>query len=688
LEGLPAWFEPNPGLYGEQVRYVSRGEGYTLLLDGEGAVVALNDGSPAARVRLELLGARASGKIEPLDLLPGKTSYLLGNRPESWRTHIPQYARVRYSQVYPGIDLIFRSSARRLEYDFVVAPGADPSAIRLKFRGATRVKLDGDGALAITVAGREIHQSRPIIYQDTLKGRRPVEGRYILTNSGEVAFFVGDYDRTLPLVIDPVLVYSDYFGGSRYDVITGIAADPDGGLWITGTTRSAVELPEQHEPYSSGISGAQDVFVAKLAVGATGPPRLLYWTYLGGKDLEYGGQILVGSDGAIYVTGSTFSSDFPVTGNAFTSTLGGADEVSSAYNQDGFIVKINPAVSGTDSLEFSSYIGGTGTDVPTAMAFYPGGRLLVAGYTSSTNLLMLENSLQPSNRGGWDAFVYLIDPNGQTGETLLYTTYTGGLATDVPTGIAADDSGLIYFAGYTFSEDFPIEGGIYGRPYKDTLDRAGDIFITIVDPSKPGLEALVYATYIGGGGLDIANALALDEAGGIWLAGYTLSPDFPVTGGALQTAFKGTSDAFLMRFDLLQAPEQAVTYATFLGGSGADVAYDLCLWEGRIALAGYTMSNDFPVAAAPWTARAGMADAFLTVLDPTVPGVGGLTFSTYFGSAHQDSGTKLAAGADGSLYMAGQTFSKNLPVTDGSQKPNPAGAPTGFLIKLTKAPED
>jgi hypothetical protein len=686
LESVPAWFEPNSGLYGSEVKYVSRGAGYALLLEESGAVLAPLNGSGSARLRIALPGSHPKPAIEALDPLPARTTYLLGNQPARWKANVPHFGRVRYREVYPGIDVVYLSSGRQLEYDFVVSAGANPGRIRLRFSGADSLHLDADGGLVLAVGGREIRQPKPVLYQERAGVRTPVEGRYLLARNGEVSFEIGDYDRKAPLVIDPILAYAGYFGGATYDVPTGIAYERDGSIWVIGTTFSTVEIPVQNEPYQGVLQGKYDVFIAKLSVPSFGIPTLLYYTYFGGTDMDYGGQILVDGEGVLTITGSTTSFDLPVTANAFSSQLGGAQNTESAFNQDAFVARINPAsASGADSLIFSSYMGGTKTDVPTALAFAPDGTVLVAGYSSSVDIdPIVSPTLQPNNRGGWDAFFYAVDPYGDAGATLKFNTYFGGDSTDIATGVAADSSGAVYISGYTLSDDLPIAGDCL----QCVLSGAGNAFLAKLDLTQSGLDTLVYATYLGGTEMDFAEAMKIEPSGGIWLAGYTLSPDFPVTPGAFRLAYSGGStDAFLTRLDLSRPHDQAITYSTFFGGAGADIAYDLSLLGGgKVALAGYTLSNDLPVLSAPSSglSRKFMADAFVAVLDTTRSGADALSFSTYFGGVNNDVATNLLTDPAGNFYVIGYTLSKDLPVTDGSQKPSQLGGTSGFLLRVDK----
>jgi hypothetical protein len=347
-------------------------------------------------------------------------------------------------------------------------------------------------------------------------------------------------------VIDPILAYAGYFGGDVYDVPTGLAVDSGGNVWMTGTTLSTITPPDGIPTYQAAIGYNSDVFVAELRMEASGPPTLLYWSYLGGSAEDRGGLITVDATGKVYLTGTTFSFDFPVSANALVSANGG--------NMDGFAVELDPAVDGTASLLYSTYLGGSGLDVTTALSVDASGRMLVAGYTESPQLTGVpSDTLQYSNAGGYELMVYRLDPAAAAGSTLSFGTFLGGASTDIATGVAGDASGAIYVTGYTSSANFPIAGD----SYRTTLNAGSNLFVVKIDPSRSGLDRLVYGTYLGGSGVDVATAMQMDQSGGLWLTGYTTSTDFPVTTGAYQTRFGGgVANAFLARFDPSRAPRR------------------------------------------------------------------------------------------------------------------------------------
>jgi hypothetical protein len=680
LRSIPAWFEPNQGLAVGEVQYYSRGAGYTLSMKESGAVLTLADGSAAASMRISLAGGNAKPVLAAENALPGRTDYILGNRPGAWKQGVPHFGQIRYRQAYPGVDVVYYSAGRDLEYDFVVSPGADPKRIRLRFEGAESVRLDESGALVIGLGGREIRQPRPLAYQEAQGRRTEIAAGYVIEGNRDVLLALGRYDRSRTLVIDPILAYAGYFGGAVYDVPTGLTVDSGGDVWLTGTTLSIVAPPEGTTPYQSALKGNSDVFVAKLKMQPFGPPTLLYWTYLGGSIEDRGGLIEVDASGKVYLTGSTFSSDFPLSSNALISTAGG--------ELDGFAVKLDPSAEGTASLLYGTFLGGLGYDATTALAVDANGRMLVAGYTNSLQLTgIATDTLQASSQGGYEAMLYQLDPAEAAGATLIFGTFLGGGGTDIATGVASDASGAIYLSGYTMSANFPIAGD----SYQGSLHSESNLFVVKIDPSLLGLDRLVYGTYVGGGGVDVATNMRLDQSGGIWLTGYTASRDFPVTSGAYQSRFGGgITNAFLLRLDPSRPSAQALTYSTFFGGSGTEVAYGLALvGGGKVALAGYSLSDDLPVKGAQpaGQARAWGSDAFVALIDPAVAGAGGLVYSTYFGGdAATDVASRIALSPTGSIFVSGYTGSSDLPVTDGSSRGSPSGSTSGLLLRLDPLP--
>ncbi|MEN6601447.1 MAG: hypothetical protein ABFD86_03460 [Bryobacteraceae bacterium] len=664
LREMPSWFEPNRGQMDPKVRFEARSQHGRLAIHSTGARLTYPEGS----LELTLSGANAKASHTGEQLQAARTNYLLGNRADRWKMDVPHYARVRWSRPYPGIDVAYYLNDSRFEYDMVVAPGADPGRIRLRFGGARAMRLDADGSLRFDLGGAEVRQLQPVAYQQIGANRVSVEARYRTAPSGEVTIALGSYDKARTLVIDPI-IYAGYTKGQSNQVVRDVKLDKDGNIWITGSAFGEIDVTNLPTPYKNYSSAYRDAFVAKFSINENGQLTLLYWSYFGGSDYEVGTALGINSDGWVYVAGETSSSDFPTAGTKLQDAAGG--------ETDAFLLVINPALSGTDSLIYSRYWGGDKDETVRGMALDRDGHAIVIGTTGSATLTAVEYGVQGANRGGWDIYLLKVDPKPGASQTLLYSSFFGGDSTDIATGVAVNDEGnLVYFTGYTFSSDFPTTGD----GWQTTEQGYGDAFIVKLDLSKSGLDALVYGTCIGGTDLDMANGIALDPSGDVWITGYTLSVDFPVTANAAQPRIAGDVDGFVVRFTP-SAGGNPLKYATYLGGSDTDVPNVIkMLPDGRVAVAGYTMSNDMPARGSSPAVR--MADAFVTVIDPAKSGAAGLVSTTTFGGEYIEAITGLTTDASGNIYAAGSSYSFDLPTTDGSSKPDQGGIPSGFLLKL------
>jgi glucose/arabinose dehydrogenase len=471
-------------------------------------------------LRVRLAGADSTAEVEGLDPLPGRSHYFIGSDPRRWRTDIPHYARVRFHDVYPGIDQIFYAAGGEFEYDLVVAPGADPSQIRVAFDGADSMRVNDIDDLVLQIGEGEMEQRAPRVYQEIEGSLSVVPARYVVTGPREVRFEIEAYDRTRPLVIDPVLVYSTYLGGASSDAGLGIAADSAGNAYVTGLTSSA-NFPTVNPVQASYHQGNRDVFVAKI--DPTGS-RLVYATYLGGAGADTAYGIAVDAAGNACLTGNTGSADFP-TSNALQPQLKGRD--------DAFVTKLNAAGS---ALLYSTYLGGSTSEVGRAIAVDSAGRAHVTGETYSSDF-PVASALQPGKKGlpqNSDVFITKLDPPGAA---LVYSTYLGGTGSDYGTGIAVDGGGNAHVVGSSTSSDFPT---LNAR--QPALGGGGnDAFVAKI----AGSGNLVYSTYLGGSGGESANAIAVDASGRSYITGGTGSPDFP-TAHALQpvigsaTVYKST----------------------------------------------------------------------------------------------------------------------------------------------------
>jgi len=663
---LPLHFEANRGQTHDDVRFLSRGPGYGLYLTAGEAVLVLARPNPDVVLRMSFVGVAPKPRVSGLEELPGKANYFIGNDPAKWQTNVPTYAKVQYRDVYPGIDVVYYGNQRQLEYDFVVAPGADPQRIVLDFKGVERLEIDAQGELLMHAAGGAIRQHKPVIHQDIDGMRREIAGAYVMKSAHQVAFQVAAYDKTRPLVIDPVLSYSTYLGGSGGDEGWGIAVDTLGNAYVTGST-SSTNFPTNLGSFQTAFGGGYaDAFVTKL--NATGS-ALVYSTYLGGSGSEGGGfGIAVDSLGNAYVTGGTASTDFPVTPGAFQTALAGGS--------DAFVTKLDATGS---ALLYSTYLGGSGGEGGMfRIAVDSLGNAYVAGHTASTDFPVTVGAFQTAFVGNVAAFVTKLNA---TGSALFYSTYLGGSTIQIGGGdfkegiaIAVDSLGNAYVAGGTTSNTFPTTPGAFQTTFGGGL---ADAFATKLNPTG---SALLYSTYLGGSGYEQAFGIAVDTLGNAYVTGETGSIDFPTTVGAFQTAFGGNSDAFVTK---LNATGSALLYSTYLGGgSGYEQAFGIAVDTlGNAYVSGSTTSTNFPttLGAFQTTFGGGLIDAFATKLNATGSA---LLYSTYLGGSGIDEGLGIALDTLGNAYVTGLTFSTNFPTTPGAFQTAFGGVEDAFVVKL------
>lgn len=665
--GLALAFEPNVGQTDERVRFVSRGPGFTLFLTDHGAVLSL-PGAASERpvpdvLRLSLDGAGETRDRVRAGPVSGRSHYFLGADPAGWHVDVPRHESVAFGGVYPGIDLVYYGNPDRLELDFVVAPGADPGAIRLRLEGQERAEIGAGGELSLRLAASDVVLGAPFAYQDGPAGRRTVEARYTVGGDGDgegdgsglVGFEVGAFDPALPLVIDPVLYpilhYSTFLGGSDAESGRGVATVGRSAV-VTGWTAS-VDFPVEGS-LQPPPGGDFDVFVARLNDTGT---HLSYATYLGGSGDDFGADVAVAAGGEVFVAGSTTSSDFPVSG-APQPGYGGV--------RDAFVAKLS---ANGARLVYATYLGGGAFDVGLGIALDGGSRAYVCGHTLSTDF-PTANALQPVYGGGagpvgGDAFVSVLD---STGANLDFSSFFGGSDNEQGRDVAVDAAGNFVLVGTTPSDDLQLMNAF--QPM-----RAGglDAFVTVFAAGGTGL---LYSTYVGGTDRDFASGVCTDPNGNVYVVGDTSSVDFPVS-AAVQPTLSGPCDAFVT----VVKPGGIPGFSTYLGGSDLDLGMRCALdQQMNVLIAGETFSADFPVRF-PVQRRfaGGSSDGFVTRLTPQ----GALAYSSYLGGNGFEFAAGIAVDADGHAIVVGDAAaSTNFPIVHPVQ-PDFGGGPTdAFVSKM------
>ena len=672
---VPLSFEATPDEANPDVQYVAKGLGYNIFLARGGeTVLALRrtSGEVSHAVRLRPVAANQSARAEGLNLLAARTNYLLGSDAAKWRTQVPSFGRVRYQSVYPGIDLVYYGHQRQLEYDFIVHPGADPTRIAVAAEGAERLELAADGDLILHVGRSQLRQRKPVAYQVVDGVRRSVLVAYEVAPGGAVRFRLGAYDPERELVIDPILVYATVLGGSGYEQATGIAVDKSGNVYVTGYTTPPGTFPTTVGAFDPTYNGGSfDVFVAKFdSTGST----LLYSTFVGGSSANQDAPegIAVDASGNAYITGVTASSDFPTTPGAPDTTLSGI--------HDAFVLKLNPTGS---ALTYSTLFGGVGFDQGKAIAVDALGQAYVTGQTRSADFPVTAGAHDTTLEGrSIDSFVVKLNVDASA---IVYASLlgSGNSACYVETtGIAVGGDGAAYVTGYG-NICIPTTAGAFDPVGHDSPFGYYDAFVTKFTPNGAGL---VYSTYLGGSNHDVADGIALDQAGQAYVVGrYTSSSDFPVTSGAFDTTFSGGIDVFVTT---LSADGGSLVYSTFLGGSdgeeqGHGIAVDA---QGQAHVTGFTMSTNFPTTpgALQSTPNANAPDVFVTKLSPAGDAI---VESTLLGG----SGTDIPYGGialdpAGDAFVAGVTYSVDFPATAEAHDTTHNGESDVFVARLHFTP--
>ncbi|OHB69328.1 MAG: hypothetical protein A2W23_03740 [Planctomycetes bacterium RBG_16_43_13] len=649
---LPLSFIRNDGQIDKRVMFYEKGSGHATFFSKEGVSISLKNDL----VKLTFLNANKSPEIVALNQQSGKVNYFTGNNPSKWKTNIPTFSSVLYKEVYPGIDIKFYGNNSQMEYDIIVQPGADPAKVNFSYDGIKDLKVTEGGDLEIVLNHGSIIQKSPVIYQDIEGERVPVKGSFKIDKSS-YRFELASYHKDFPLVIDPVLIYSTYVGGSNNEEIRDIKVDSSGNVYVTGDTYST-DFPVASAIYGTN-AGSADAFVTKIDASGT---ALIYSTYIGGSAYERGTRLFVDPSGSVYVSGQTASTDFPTVSPVQSTNSGGM--------HDAFVAKIDASGS---SLAYSTYLGGGGDDLSRGIAVDAAGAIYVAGRTSSTDFPTFA-PIQGYNGGLYDVFVTKLNASGSA---FVYSTYVGGSSDDRASYLSLDTSGNAYITGETSSVDYPTVSaiqGVYGGGFLDA-------FVTKVNASG---SALVFSTYIGGSGHEYGGGITLDAAGDIYIAGLTDSTDFPVA-SPLQGSNAGWDDVFVTKMD---ASGSTLVYSTYLGGTGNEYGNRIAVDSaGAAYITGGTFSTDFP--AFPFIRWAcgscpTYSDAFVTKINPSGSGI---DYYRYIGGSDNDDGRGIAVDSAGNAYVGGVTYSPDFPRVTALQSGCP-GCPTnsqGFVTKVSTA---
>jgi len=734
---LPLYFEKNEGQSDSRVKFLARGSGYGVFLTSSSAVLRLQHSALSTQksayrpsvFSVEFLHRNPDPKIQGENELPGKSNYFIGNDPAKWHRGVPQFGRVRYASIYPGIDLVFYGNRGKLEYDFEIAPGADAAQIALKLEGVRHSFIDPEGNVVLAFAYGDVRLQAPRIYQVVAGEKRKIEGRFRLRNNNEVGFELNGYDRTRTLIIDPVLIYSTYLGGSGDEGCSAIlgtgtpvsgcpavTVDPASNTYIAGSTTSA-DFPTA-TPFQAGRRGAANIFVAKLNAAAN---TLIFSTYVGGNGKDYTAGVGVDSATNVIVAGTTSSSNFPTTAKTTTSTEAFQRTPLNAHNHV-FVTELNSSGNG---LSYSTYLSGNGTDIATGLAVGQSDQnAYVTGTTTSTNTPSATSAF-PATLGAYQTtpasgsriqfFMSKVNPFQGGDSSLAYSTYFGGgnPSTGVATGggIAVDISNNVYITGGTnfvhvgAANDFPILNAFQGCLNSPTVTTTTttcsgsgantDAFAAEFNPNAVTGAQLLYSTYLGGSGNDVGYGIATDGTSA-YVTGSTTSTDVPVAGTEVfQSTNGGGTDAFLGK---LANPvttgttpgSVTLSYFTYLGGAGTDIGLAVAVDAIQGArITGWTNSPNLPVlnnGSIP-VGYEGNNDAFVARIDTTATtSTAAGHYLTYLGGTGADYGTSIAVDPQSSSYVAGETTSQDLltfavPQTPAFQ-PSLAGATDAFLSKF------
>ena len=684
---IPLWFEPV-----QSGEFVAHGDEAMFVISRLGTDFSLaKSQGESASGSLRFVGGNREAEISGEDLLRGKVNYLLGNHPAQWRENVPTFAKVHLSGIYPGVNVVFYGNRQKLEYDFNLAAGVDPAIIQLQYSGAETLSVNRQGDLVIKFPSGQIVQHAPLAYQPIAGHRQEVAANYKLLDSRTVGFTLGEFDPHQPLVIDPVLSYSTYYGGNYGDIAWAVALNQtDGSVYVAGETLSTTftngipfATPGAFQTVNRGGKLTGDAFVARFDNSGT---NLIYATYLGGTGNDGALSMAVDNSGYAYLTGYTDSSDFPTTNALYSHIRSDFNNNTKTYPVDAFVAKLNPAGNG---LAYSTYLGGNSMDAAYGISLDASGNAYLAGYTYSTNFPVTPNAFQDrlmcSNTVYINANAFIAEL-ADNGGSLKYSTFLGGTNFDVARSIAYNNN-RVFVAGYTWSTNFPNINHLPGYDYlngsTDKKSYGSDQFVAGFATSLTNWT-LLYSTLLGGSNIDVATSVAASADGSAYVAGYTTSTNFPyttinvpylsapylITNKNYRLATNGTLTQ--IKWDGLHP---SIGFSSVFGGKGVNVANGVTLdANGNIYLVGSASCTNFPVTtdnisgylSATNSSRKnkGYSDAFIMAFNSNATT---LLYSAYLGGYDTDYGNAIAVDPVGNAYIVGQTLSTNFPTVNARQ---------------------
>jgi hypothetical protein len=685
---LPVEFEENQGQHDPAIRYLARARGYQMYLTSDGPVIVFSRSKPSDDVKRSAIQMRFGGANETPELVgqersEHKTNYFVGDHPSDYRTDIPNYARVLYRQVYPGIDVAFYGRNGAVEYDLLLRPGADPGRIEMDFAGAEKLELDASGDLLIHTGAGVLTQHRPAVFQERDGAREAVAADYRVVDGNKVRLQVASYDPGRTLTVDPILSYSTYIGsfnGGSSD-LRGVAVDPAGNAYVVGTT-AATDWPVA-SAYQSSRAGANDIVVAKINPQGTG---LVYSTYLGGRNSNSSANaISIDASGNAYIAGTTTSNSYPTTKNVFSGAINGGGAV---------VTKLNAAGNG---LVFSTYLKNAG-GTPYGVASDSSGNVVVAGTTRSGTLTTTSGALQTTTGATTTGFISKLSP---TGSALVFSTYLGGSVNDNVNGLALDPSGNIYVTGDTASNNFPVTAGAF----QSTTPGPHPAFVAKINPTG---TTMLYGTFLGGNSFDMGLAIAVDAGGRAFVTGNTESVDFPIRNGR---GWGVSNPNFSVSFiSVLNADGAGLYWSTLFGGNGCLTStVTSCTYYGwmdrgmgiavdssgtNVYAVGFLSSIEGVNLYDPiQSVLNGSSDAFVVHLqqDALTPNLFNTRYATRLGGTSGDVANAVAIDGQGNVYVVGGNnagsanggLSGDFPTTKGAYRVSWTQGPETFVFKLS-----